>query len=262
MDFGELQGMRKRDFTQNFREQYQQWQAQQRQQQYQAGGNRPQQQQQHWQQHPQPPQDMQSHGGQQQLLQQQQQQGSPAAGFDGLVEALDARFGNRQPAAAAAVAGTATPAAGSPYQQQGSVSMQNQWSQLPVNSQGDVYYDGVLASDNSSSSSSGDSRGVNSSWQQGEWGSNLQAPQQQYQQQQHQEQERGSEGARELGNHLQRSVNRFEQTTAALQLSGLELYGTWLGCLMQPVGTVPVAGGGGGGAAAAAGGASAAGGEG
>lgn len=36
------------------------------------------------------------------------------------------------------------------------------------------------------------------------------------------------------------SVSRREQMTAAAQLSGLELYGTWLGCLVQPAGAAAV----------------------
>ncbi len=35
--------------------------------------------------------------------------------------------------------------------------------------------------------------------------------------------------------YLQQLMAVCEQVTAALQLSGPELYGTWLGCLMQPM---------------------------
>lgn len=37
-------------------------------------------------------------------------------------------------------------------------------------------------------------------------------------------------------------MNKRKQATIAAQLSGLELYGSWLGCLMQPAGVAAASG--------------------
>jgi hypothetical protein len=259
---GDVVQLTNKAFAASFRVQYAQWNAQQRQiqRQQQQGqvqlGLR-----------------LNQRAGQQQ--QHQQLRREEAAGDSAgvaFVQALQARLVDATAAAApAAGSDSSAPAAVFLLEQHEGQQQQQQSADSAV----DVFYDGLLASGSispteDSSSGSNGSSGGSSSWaeeweeQEDEDAEQSQAlqvhagayqPHQQHQEQQQQQQQQPSSKQQRRQPHQhhlrrdsqetrrkgllpdlnQRSVNRREVATVAAQLSGLELYGTWLGCLVQPV---------------------------
>jgi hypothetical protein len=252
------QQQQQQQWSQQRQQQQQQWSQQRQQQQQQWSQQQQQQQQQQWSQQRQQQEGL--HFQQQQRLQQDVGQ------VDDFVLALQAKLGAGQPAAAA---GGIEAAAGAPWQQQQHQQplspeqlegqlQQQQWLQEQQQQQqqqqqsgyddsiGDVYYDGVLVSAGTGSDGGYDNSSIGSSWDENQdrdyWFGEQQQQQREgpkrqqmpWLQQQQQLDPKANRKGRFLANSNQRSVNKREQATAATQLSGLELYGTWLGCLMQP----------------------------
>lgn len=260
IELSEIMQLTQREFDATFGAEYYKWRTHLAQQRMQTRGVPLQQQQQHLQRMYRTQQQlMMLQGGYQQ--QQQQHVEATAEQVDGFVEALQARLessgvlvGGRDNGLfpKTAVVAEASAAANPSVEPFSAAAAQQQELQLHTRQQqieaGDVYYDDVLVAagtdsgtDSPSSMAGCDGDDADSSWadeaeeeflQQQLAGLGSQRsglPVQQLQQQQP-DSRRGSH----LANDVMWSVSRGEQMAAALRLSGLELYGTWRGCMVQP----------------------------